>query len=92
MQTRLPHLGRELHLQWVLQRALILQAPCSQLLGIYRVQEEAPAFNSTLVLFPPGLQTFPFEAVMLGITTSHSALALLRGPLILSGLNVFALM
>lgn len=42
--------------------------PCSQAPGIYRVQEEAPVCNPTLVRLPPGPQSFPFEAVMLGIT------------------------
>lgn len=42
--------------------------PCSQTPGIYRVQEEAPVCNPTLVRLPPGPQPFPFEAVMLGIT------------------------
>lgn len=42
--------------------------PCSQAPGIYRVQEEAPVCNPTLVRLPPGPQPFPFEAVMLGIT------------------------
>lgn len=54
MQTPLPHLG--------------LWDPCSWFPAIYWLQEEASAFNSTLVLFPPSPQTFPFEVVMLGIT------------------------
>lgn len=78
IQTPLTHLSWESHPQWAPQTELSLQAPCSQLLGIYRVQEEAPACNSTLVLFPPGPPGWPVEAVMLGITASLSALALSR--------------
>lgn len=89
MQTPLTHLGWESLPQWAPQTELSLQAPCSQLLGIYRVQEEAPACNSTLVLFPPGPPAFPFGAVMLGITAPLSALALPRGHLLLSGLSIF---
>lgn len=85
MQTPLTHLSSESRPQRALQTELSLQAPCSQLLGIYRVQEEAPACNSTLVLFPPGPPAFPFETVMLGITASLCALALPRGPLFFLG-------